>query len=352
MNKLKIKSLLDLFQVEMAPCVSIYIPKISMNDDVAQEKEVLDSLLKTVRKKLLLSMSDQDASVFLKRVSQYQFADFAFNSKAVSVALFCSENFFWSLPIGVHTLPTAIVAKSFHIKPVVRWAEIEKKHFLLRFDRSSIKLYRGRLNGLKLIAEVSHFNQVEDLLNRKVKDPESMLIVSARKDVIENQIIAHILKSKKVVVLSEFAEDQSDLQLQLECRRFLLRSIQEEDLIKVRDILTVGKKQNRLINNINEIAEFAVRGQIECLVVSQDDHVWAEVSQRTGEVKKHSFSEFLRSDDLLDDLVEIVGRSGGEVRIVPRSRMPKGEIAIALLKESSQLQSIKVFYERNLTRSA
>jgi len=69
------------------------------------------------------------------------------------------------------------------------------------------------------------------------------------------------------------------------------------------------------------VAQAAVAGRVAALLVEADRRIAAIIDEKTGRVEK---TDELKpgSDDLLDDLGEIVENMGGQVLVIPPDRMP------------------------------
>jgi hypothetical protein len=74
-------------------------------------------------------------------------------------------------------------------------------------------------------------------------------------------------------------------------------------------------------DHLETIAEAAIQGRIESLLVEAERHISGRIEQATGSVKRSEL-EHPKVDDLLDDLAEQVLKTGGQVVVVPSFEMP------------------------------
>ena len=71
----------------------------------------------------------------------------------------------------------------------------------------------------------------------------------------------------------------------------------------------------------DEVATAAVAGRIGTLLVDADRELPGRVDRATGTIQAADLSD-PEVDDAIDDLAEEVLRTGGQVIVVPRDRMP------------------------------
>jgi hypothetical protein len=79
---------------------------------------------------------------------------------------------------------------------------------------------------------------------------------------------------------------------------------------------------------LTHVAEAAVKGRVRRLLVADGRPLFGRIDRTTGEVTLHAGQTGPQDDDVLDDLAEIVLSRGGEVLVLDPARMP-GEAAAA-----------------------
>ncbi|MCX6132099.1 MAG: hypothetical protein NTX25_23965 [Proteobacteria bacterium] len=83
----------------------------------------------------------------------------------------------------------------------------------------------------------------------------------------------------------------------------------------------------------------ALEGRVRHLFVSEDESLWGEINMVTGSFSRNLVQVDAFDDDVLDDLAEIVYKSGGQVTVLRRDRMPHQSLACAILrKQDSSLE--------------
>jgi hypothetical protein len=74
-------------------------------------------------------------------------------------------------------------------------------------------------------------------------------------------------------------------------------------------------------SEVNEVAQAAAASRIGTLLVEADRVIAGQFDPTTGEIRHGRLAD-PGVDDVIDDLAEFVLRTGGEVVVVPRDRMP------------------------------
>ena len=84
-------------------------------------------------------------------------------------------------------------------------------------------------------------------------------------------------------------------------------------------------------DDLRPVAEAAVAGRVETLLIEADRMISGRIDAATGKVDTAVLGN-PEVDDVLDDLGEIVLRKGGEVVVVPSERMPTKTGAAAIFR--------------------
>jgi len=92
-------------------------------------------------------------------------------------------------------------------------------------------------------------------------------------------------------------------------------------LAELADEFAVAKSKGLGQEDLKQVAEAALAGQIATLLIESDREISGQIDGATGEVEFKDLSH-PEVDDLLDDLGELVLTTGGRVVVVPADRMP------------------------------
>jgi hypothetical protein len=262
----------------------------------------------------------------------------------------------------------AIVADSFHTKPLLRLLQSADDFLLLALERERVRLYEGNRYVLDEIALPAEFPQTLDTVAGAPEgEPERQERVYSRAagvtrhgtDVrqdgmnrdterffraIDAALIDYQQQGKTPVFLATLPEhqhlfralsrnralapegvnlDPSALSVeQLRARAWaLVLPRYLERLAGLVDRFNAAKANGGASDGLNQIASAAAAGRVGTLLLEADRDIPGRFDSETGVTRQASPTD--RSvDDLLDDLGEHVIRTGGEVVIVPKERMP------------------------------
>jgi hypothetical protein len=84
--------------------------------------------------------------------------------------------------------------------------------------------------------------------------------------------------------------------------------------------------------DLDKIAAAAVCGQVQSLLIAEDRLLWRRIDRETGHVDLFDRKDDRPSDDLLDDIAEIVMLKGGKVTVLPENKIPGGRPIAAVLR--------------------
>ncbi|MCB0390893.1 MAG: hypothetical protein KDD58_06375 [Bdellovibrionales bacterium] len=254
-----------------------------------------------------------------------------------------------SIPIDVEHL--CVIATSFHVKPLLRWIQVDKEFLLLGLENDSASLYVGTQSSVRQIDTILFPAKIrkENVNTEIIEWLNEWLYQSVRKNKVplfiagEPHLTNPIIKKlrypriKKKPIQNIF--DRENLKEALTAARFLLQAetkqLLEKSLVEYywAEDMKLGKK------NIFQIARAAVKGKIRKLIVADGIQIFGKLDKFSGGVSINPVHIDHEDDDLLDDLAQTVLASGGEVIVVPRDQIPKGRPILAILKEKSNMNA-------------
>lgn len=282
---------------------------------------------------------------------------------------------FW-LPLPPR--PLAVVAESFHVKPLLRLAQDDKRFHVLAVHADRIRLYEGdrkALREIELVEAVPH--TLEDALGAEIDDLDSDTYSydagpgvrgqqtsrsggGARagsnaqaldKDTerffraVDREVARHYSQpSGCPLVLAALPQYHAEFRrvshnpllaaqaidinpgsLGLdELRQRAWYALQPRFEERVEDLLErygAARGADRADDRLQEVATAAAAGRVELLLVEESRQVPGRMDATSGAFVPLPLED-PQADDLLDDIAERVIALGGEVIVLERSRMP------------------------------
>ena len=268
----------------------------------------------------------------------------------------------------------AIVAESFHTKPLLRIVQSADRFHILALTREHIRLFQGSRDALDEIELAPGIPRtLTDALGDQVTEAHESATgysrgggqgagnhmrhgIGSRKDeidkdmerffrVVDRNILDHYSRPFNLPLLlaalpehhTPFREISHNSCLAEEGIAINPDAIDIEELRKLAWAAFLPRYQKRLrglveefgtakahgtgSEEVQDVALAAIGGRIKTLLVEADRVIHGRINYDTGEIE-HSSSDSARADDLLDDLAELTLRSGGEVVVVPAADMP------------------------------
>ncbi len=264
----------------------------------------------------------------------------------------------------------AIVAGSFHLKPLMRILQSADRYHVLGLSRREIKLFEGNRDMLDEIEPAPGVPRtITETVGEKPEEPPLLSTYSAgaggpgihhgigskqdRVDAdaerffraVDRAVLEHHSgPSRLPLILAALPENQSFFR-QISENPYLLadgvdahpdslrhdalrervwRLLEPQYLARLDafvDQFGETKSKGLGSENLEQVAEAAARGRIATLLVEAERHVPGKIDHESGRISPGDL-EHPEIDDLIDDLGELVVSKGGEVVVVPAERMP------------------------------
>lgn len=333
---------------------------IKFDGDLISFKNRLNQLLTSVDEHLSFAMSYEEKTHFLK-----PFKALASDSETLSkfkgnIAIFRKNNFFRFISLPTEIEETAVVADTFHIKPLIKWAQQDQDFILVGLTAAGADIYKGNQVDFKKIDEVVYPDLIKNINNegRRLSLKEKRLRKAELQNTIEwlarwvNDLTSGMpimvfvagpgefvkpfvkgFRSEKLYpeTLSSLYSENAAVEI---CKniRALLRLDSREKLYQHLKEFEYAQKMKTAKVNIFQIAKAAIKGKIKKLVIAEDLHVFGKLDHSTGGVSIHPLDLDHEDDCLLDDLAQTVLLKGGEVIVAKRSEIPMGRPIVAVLQ--------------------
>ncbi len=144
MDPISRSDLRQLIDVEQEPCVSIYFPTHRAGVDTLQDPIRLKNLIREAER-LLEERGDQAPIIrevlepLRELVDQYEF----WQHQADGLALFSSRDILRRYRVSFPVPELAIVARRFHLKPLLPAAEANQRFYLLAASQEAVKVFEA-----------------------------------------------------------------------------------------------------------------------------------------------------------------------------------------------------------------
>lgn len=297
-----------------------------------------------------------------------------------NIGIFRNEKIFRIVSLPVPVEQSCIVATSFHIKPLLKWMQLDRDFLLLGVNDSSAHLYQGNQNSLTLIDSIfftttqrtsfafnskkassqnqsynESINHLTAWLFNLIRHENLRLFISG-----PNELTSRLekyfpdLSINKLDYVKSF-NPESAIELCTEIRSRLKKSA-ENDLEKALMEFYHAEDLNMTSKNIFHITKAAINGKVKKLIIADEINIFGKIDKVTGGLSIHPVHLDNEDDDILDDLAQEVLAHGGEVVVASRELIPKGRPILAILEKTNPqlttLNSKQLLLKNKFERSA
>jgi hypothetical protein len=371
----------ELLAADKAPCLSIYMPTHQKHPENLQDIILFKNLIRQMKESLLLKYSTGEVQKHLKPLETLADDNNTWNHAFDGLAVFSATGLF--KVVGVHSSfeELAIVADSFHTKPLRQYLQSLDHFHVLGLTLHDIRLYEGNRHTLsEVVFTADTPKTINEALGDELTDKHSTVASyggsggestpmhhghGGRKEetekdterffrVVANTIYEQYSKpSGWPLILAALTEHHSLFQ-KVNKNPLLLSNgisinpssvspdklasmaweIMEPEYNLKLDSLVARFEQARAngkgSDDYKEVAVAAVEGRVDTLIVEADRIIPVRITNLvTGNTQKKDLLN-PKVDDLLDDMGELIMKMGGQVMVLPSDKMPseKGLAAI------------------------
>jgi hypothetical protein len=363
----------ELLSVNQEPCLSLYMPTHRSHPENLQDLTRFKNLVKQMEESLLRKYDAIEVRKHLEPFETLGNDNSFWNHTLDGLAVLSATEFFKviRLPISVEEL--AIVADSFHTKPLRKYLQSVDRYHVLGLSLHDIQLFEGNRHSLvevELNADVS--KTITEALGDELTDKHTTVASyggaggesssmhhghGSKKDevgkdaerffrVVANDIYENYSKPTGWPLILAALPEHHSLFQKVSKNPLLLpngipvnpSSVSIDKLINMaweimepEYLLKLGGLANRFeqarangkgSDDIKEVAEAAVEGRIDTLIVEADRIIAVRITNLvTGNTQNKDMNN-PKVDDLLDDMGELVTKMGGQVMVLPTDKMP------------------------------
>lgn len=337
------RTLKDLLNSNNGVHLSVYV----QNHDSDQSfRKRLNQLVKSAESHLKEVFESEDLQLFLKPIREFAANPFHLQRKKGSLAFFVKKDFFKIVHIPSIIDEISVTADSFHIKPLIHWAQQDHEFILVGVNADAVHFYKGTATELSKIDMITTpkkdkaefdftIKWLGNWIHYLTKKTQTFVFVIGDKKTcraIEKSMSSR--DSMPYMIQTGFREDK--LSQQIDKIRSLVRLSAQTKVNTTLKEFDIQLKLNSAKTNIFTIAKAAVKGRIRKLVVAKDYLIFGRMDKLNGGLALHPKEMDHEDDCLLDDIAQTVLKNGGEVTVVKRLDIPKQRPILALLYEGSE----------------
>lgn len=355
-------------------CVSLYMPTHRRFPEHQQNPVVFRNLLREAARSLAAEVGDTQTEELLAPLYALAENQAFWSHPQDGLAVFRASDFYRVMKLQRAVPERAIVAESFHTKPLLRIVQSADRFQLLALTREHIRLFQGSRDAIDEVELAEGIPRtLTDALGEQVTEAHKLGAgtqrgghsasaafvrqgAGSRKDEIDKDterffrtvdraICDHYSKPSGLPLLlaalpehhSTFRQSSHNPHLadeaiainpdaldidELRARawevfepRYLKR------LAQLVDEFNTARAHDTGSDDLDAIAMAAIGGRVKTLLVEASRVIPGHIDVDSGEIRAATRTGN-HVEDVLDDLAEITLRAGGEVVVVPTERMP------------------------------
>jgi hypothetical protein len=364
------------------PCLSLYQTTHRHHPDNQQDPIRFRNLVKTLEQSLRQKYPTREVRPLLQPFNDLAPDRDFWNHTQDGLAVLCAPDLFRLYKLQRPVAELAVVADSFHIKPLLRIIQSADRYQVLSLSRGAIKLFEGNRDALDEIDLAPGVPRtIADALGDELTEPhqtvrsiggiggssvamrhghggksdETAVDVDRFFRAVDRSILEHHSRPSGLPLLLAALPEHHGVFRNISRNPFLLTEglKTDPDAISIDELRELAwqvigpRYQDRLAqlveefeqakprglvgDHLGEIAFAAVSGRAGTLLVEADREVPGHIDRANGSIEFGDISH-PQVDDLLDDLAELVLEKGGQVVVVPAERMPVETGAAAIYR--------------------
>lgn len=377
MRQVSRDSIAELLSTTAKPCVSIYQPTHRHHPENQQDPIRYKNLIRDVKTQLH-DVDDQDmVAVMVENLEQLSHDEQFWNHRTDGLAVLASPNVFQVFDLQQSVDELAIVADSFHTKPLIRSLYATDRFQVLCITLGEAALYEGNRNSIDRVELIDVPTTIEEALGEELTEPHQTVASYGdgsggpnskhgapamfhghgdSKDempidrakffrVVDRAILQHHSRPSGLpLLLAALPQHQTHFR-QITCNTSLIEAgieidpmaispdklrelawqalepIYEQQLNQSIDQYHAAKAHGRGSDDLPSILSAALAGRVSNLYVSSDHHIAGKIDTTNGIMVPGELAN-PEIDDVLDDLAELVMSMDGEVIVLQNKEMP------------------------------
>ncbi|MEZ4273293.1 MAG: hypothetical protein R3C68_18195 [Myxococcota bacterium] len=354
------------------PCLSLYQPTHRWHPKNQQDpirfRNLLKDLETSLGQKYPTAVTRQLLEPFEALAHDVEFWSHTLDGLAV----LGGPSIFRALRIPQPVDELVVVADSFHTKPLRRFLQSVDRYQVLGLSLDKIRLFEGNrhaLDELELVAGVPR--TIADALGAELTEPHQSVASyggvggasnrmhhghggkADEADIdavrffraVDRAVMEHYSKPSRLPLILAALPQHHHLFRQVSQNPFLvdegitlnpdslpaheLRSMAwqviepryQARLTSLGEEYTQARSKSVGSDDLAQVAKASISGRVETLLIDADRQIAGRLDGVTGQIEFANLSD-PHTDDLLDDLGELVAKKGGTVLVIPAEKMP------------------------------
>ena len=376
-HTLAIDDLRELIASHQAPCASIYVATRRGSDPDARQR--YEGLLREARERGETELHGARSRAFFEPLEALGADQETWRDLVDGLAVFRSNDFFAAYALSGEFADLAILADSFHVRPLLRHLQSNHGYYLLSVGQNHVGFFRGDADGLvpvrveglpaSLVDALGLEDRQKTISSHSSGGHGNMPIFhgQGKEESSRDEDIARFLRVIDKSIWPVLRDERSPLILAATERlhptwhsitryahateegvrgnfeRASLEDLHErawpivrerlrarDDEVRRRYDQLVGRA--RALDEIRAVATFAVQGRVHELLLARDARIWGRLDPATGALELHGEQQGDGDDDVLDDVAEAVLVRGGQVISLATDQMPTKSPIAAILR--------------------
>lgn len=363
------------------PCLSLYQPTHRQHPENSQDPIRFRNLVKQLEESLRQKYALRDIPALLQPFDALAENRMFWNHTSLGLAVLCAPGLFRVYTLQRPVAELAVVANSFHTKPLLRIAQSADRYHILGLNRQAFKVFDGNRDALTEMPPIDGVPQTaRELTGLIAGDREgahraygpagtgnvSRHATDVKQDAEDHAtelffraVDAAVFKhwsqpSQQHLILAALPQHHHQFRAVSHNRYLMNQAIEMHpddlsiDALRDRawqlvlpqylsrlagfiEAFGAARSSGRGADELGSIAAAATSGRVETLLIEADRLIPGHVDAARGVITAGTLND-PHVDDVLDDLGEFVLRKGGEVIMVPSVRMPTRSGAAAIYR--------------------
>lgn len=346
-------------------CISIYQPthryKTGNQPDLIMFKNQIQKAERSLQEKF----SKREIEKILQPLYDLEQDQLFWNSTKDGIAILLNRSKCVIYNLYRDMKELTVVSDSFHIKPLIRVFQSVDKYYVLGVNRKTFKLFYGDRYGIRELEFSEEVPvSITDVLGDQFTEPNTgvarggrvMFGTGSKKDEISKDIDRYLryvdkfvwdnyskptrsplvlialdeyqgvfrkITNNKYLVKDGIIKDFEALDTN-EIRAEAWKIIEKMYLARTEELVdrfNREKSKGMSNDNLEDVAKKAVENRISTVLIESDRILPGKVDLETGKITE-SILRDAETDDVLDDITELILNSKGEVVVLPKERMP------------------------------